>query len=52
MRGEDLGAVDPGVGAEADGVAEGEEEDEDDAGIVRCVISVVRVCLWQCAVQL
>jgi hypothetical protein len=38
-----LSAVNPSVGTETNGIAEGEEEDEDDTSIVRGMVFVILV---------
>ena len=41
-----LGSVDPSSGSKADGVAKSEDEDKDDAGVVRGAVFIAGESLW------
>jgi hypothetical protein len=50
--GEYLSAINPCVGSEADGIAEGEEKDENDTSVIRGMIDVMWVGQGQGAINL
>jgi hypothetical protein len=47
-----LSSIYPGIRPKADGVAKGEEENEDDTGIIRGSVKVVWKGLWQSTIDL